>query len=87
MEKEEEESKDSVPEQQISAQVWDSRRQHLKSKKELAKSMGVEDYKGGGFHEDGRWKKEVEQKDEDGNVKRLDFMKKLKLSPFTEIEQ
>jgi len=49
--------------------------------------MGIEDYIGGGFQEDSRWKKEEEQCDEDGNVKRLDFLKKLKLDSFTALEQ
>lgn len=47
---------------------------------------GVDEYAGGGFYEDGRWKKEEDAKDEDGNVKRLDFMKKLKLAPFSALE-
>jgi DTW domain-containing protein YfiP len=46
----------------------------------------VQEYIGGGYLEDVRWKKEEEDKDEDGNVKRLDFMKKLKLAPFTALE-
>jgi hypothetical protein len=58
----------------------------LKAKKELAKVNGVDEYAGGGFYEDGRWKKEEDAKDEDGNVKRLDFMKKLKLAPFSALE-
>ena len=59
----------------------------MKAKKEQAKAQGLEEYVGGGFHEDARWKKDKEAKDEDGNVKRLDFMKKLRLAPFTALEQ
>jgi hypothetical protein len=36
--------------------------------------------------EDVRWKKEAEDKDEDGNFKRIQFLKKLKLDPFTALE-
>lgn len=71
----------------MTAQVWDSRRQHLKAKKEQAIKEGKAEYIGGGFLEDVRWKKEEEARDEDGNLKRLDFMKRLKLSSFDALEQ
>ena len=71
----------------IGAQVRDSRRQHLKAKREKFKSEGHHDYESRGYLEDVRWKKEAEDKDEDGNVKRIQFLKKLKLDPFTALEQ
>ena len=49
--------------------------------------QGKHAYEGGGYLEDTRWKKEEQDKDEDGNVKRIQFLKKLKLAPFTVLEQ
>jgi len=76
-----EETKD----QAITAQCWDSRKQHLKNIKDQAIREGNQDYTGG-FFEDNRWKKEEEARDEDGNLKRVEFMKKLKLSSFEALE-
>ena len=52
--------------------------------KELAKQMGMERYKGGGYNVDQRWKND--QKAEDGNSERVSFLRKLKLASFAPLE-
>jgi len=46
--------------------------------------MGIESYRGGGFTQDKRWQKEETQ--EDGNLERVSFLKKLKLASFRPLE-
>ena len=46
--------------------------------------MGMERYVGGGFMVDKRWQKEGE--DEDGNLERISFLKKLQLASFAPLE-
>ena len=64
---------------------WVSLSQRKRENKQFAKSMGQERYVGGGFMQDKRWNKE-EAVDEDGNLERVSFLKKLKLASFAPIE-
>ena len=46
--------------------------------------MGMDKYVGGGYVQDKRWTKE--EQDEDGNLERVSFLKKLKLASFAPLE-
>ena len=59
--------------------------QRKRDNKEIAKSMGLEKYRGGGYTVDKRWKKE--EKAEDGNSERIGYLKKLKLASFAPLER
>lgn len=64
--------------------AWMSRSKRKRENKVLAKQLGMKCYQGGGYTQDVRWQKE--KTDEDGNLERVSFLKKLKLASFEPLE-
>ena len=52
--------------------------------KEIAKQLGMDKYVGGGYVQDKRWTQGEE--DQDGNLERVSFLKKLKLASFAPLD-